>query len=53
MNFNSRMIFPLLLLGFWLFMAYRAFSNGDSTLACVFLAVGAILTVWRLKQARA
>jgi hypothetical protein len=53
MNFNGRMIFPLLLLGFWLFMAYRAFSNGDTTLAFVFLGVGAVITAWRLKQARA
>ena len=53
MNFNGRMIFPLLLLGFWLFMAYRAFSNGDSTLAWVYLGVGAAITAWRLKRAAA
>jgi hypothetical protein len=53
MNFNARIIFPLLLLCFWLFLAYRAFSHGDSTLAWVYLGVGAVITTWRLKQAQA
>lgn len=53
MNSIGRMIFPLLLLGFWLYLAYRAFSNGDVALALVYLGVGAVLTVWRLNRARA
>ena len=53
MNFNPRIVFPILLLGFWLFIAYRAFSHGDVTLALVYLGVGAALTIWRLKSARA
>jgi hypothetical protein len=53
MKLNARMIFPLLLLGFWLFMAYRAFSHGDGTLALVFLATGVVLTAWRLKAVSA
>jgi hypothetical protein len=53
MNFNGRIVFPLLLLGFWLFMAYRAFSRGDLTLAMVFLVTGLVLTAWRLNAARA
>ena len=52
MNFG-RIIFPLLLLGFWLFMAYRAFSNGDASLAWVYLGVGVVLTAWRLKRVTA
>lgn len=53
MKLNGRMVFPLLLLGFWLFMAYRAFSSGDRILAMVFLGTGIVLTAWRLKAARA
>jgi hypothetical protein len=51
MKLNGRMIFPLLLLAFWLFMAFRAFSNGDRTLAMVFLGTGVVITAWRLKVA--
>ena len=51
-NMNARMVFPLLLMGFWLFMAYRAFSHGDWTLAMVFLGTGIVLTAWRLNAAR-
>jgi len=53
MKLNGRMIFPLLLLGFWLFMSWRAFSNGDGILAMVFLATGLVITAWRLKAASA
>jgi len=53
MKFNGRMILPLLLLCFWLFLAYRAFSHGNSILAFVYLGVGAALTTWRLNRARA
>ncbi len=51
MNLNPRIVFPLLLLCFWLFLAYRAFSHHDTTLALVYLGVGAALTTWRLKRA--
>jgi uncharacterized membrane protein (DUF485 family) len=53
MKLNGRIIFPLLLACFWVFLAYRAFSNGDTTLAFVFLAVGAVITTWRLRRANA
>lgn len=53
MKLNGRMVFPLLLLCFWLFMAYRAFSTGDTTLALVYLGVGGVLTAWRLVRANA
>ena len=53
MNLNGRIIIPLLLACFWVFLAYRAFSNGDSTLAFVYLAIGAVLTTWRLRRANA
>ena len=49
---NTRVLFPLLLMMFWLFMAWRAFSHGDWTLAMVFLGTGIVLTAWRLNVAR-
>jgi hypothetical protein len=48
-----RIILPLLLLCFWVYLAYRAFSSGNATLAWVYLAIGAVLTIWRLNRARA
>ena len=39
----------LVLLVFWLAMAYRSFQRGDLLLAGVFLAVGVVLTVYRLR----
>ena len=53
MKINGRVIFPLLLLCFWLFLAYRAFSNGDTTLALVYLGVGGAITAWRLSRVNA
>jgi hypothetical protein len=50
---NGRLVFPILLLCFWLFWAYRAFSNGDTALALVYLGVGGVLTAWRLSRANA
>jgi hypothetical protein len=41
----------LVLLVFWLAMAYRSFQRGDLLLAGVFLAVGVMLTVYRLRRA--
>jgi hypothetical protein len=49
---NTRVLFPLLLMGFWVFMAWRAFSHGDWTLAMVFFGTGIVLTAWRLNSAR-
>jgi hypothetical protein len=37
------------LLLFWLAMAYRSLERGDLMLATVFLAVGIVLTVYRLR----
>jgi uncharacterized membrane protein YqjE len=41
----------LILLVFWLVLAYRRFQQGDLLLAGVFLAVGIALTVFRLRRA--
>jgi hypothetical protein len=53
MTLNGRMILPLLLLGFWLYMAWSAFSSGNRILALIYLAVGIVITAWRLKAASA
>ena len=42
----------LVLLGFWLFMAYRAFQRGDVVYAGVLIVVGIALTAWRLGAGR-
>lgn len=42
----------LLLLLFWLAIAYRQFQRGDMVLAAIFLVVGVILTVYRIRQAQ-
>lgn len=44
-------VLTLVLLVFWLAMAYRAFQRADMLLAGVFLAVGVALTVYRLRGA--
>jgi hypothetical protein len=43
----------LILLVFWLVMAFRQFQRGDLLLAVVFLAVGIALTAYRLRRAAA
>jgi hypothetical protein len=48
-----RPVVGLVLLVFWLAMAYRAWQRGDMLLAGVFLAVGIVLTVYRLRNAAA
>ena len=53
MTFNGRMILPLLLLCFWLYMAWSAFSHGNVTLAWIYLGVGIAITAWRIKAASA
>jgi hypothetical protein len=40
----------LLLLLFWLVLAYRQYQRGDMLLAGIFLAVGIVLTVYRIRQ---
>ncbi len=40
----------LVLLVFWLAMAYRSFQRGDLMLAVVFLLVGVVLSVYRLRS---
>jgi hypothetical protein len=46
-------VVTLILLGFWLALAYRRFQAGDMLLAGIFLAVGVALTVYRLRAAQA
>ena len=41
----------LLLLVFWVFLAYRALQRGDTTMAIVFVVVGVSLTAYRLRGA--
>jgi hypothetical protein len=36
----------------WMFLAYRAYERGDMALAGIFLAVGALLTVYRVMRSR-
>lgn len=40
----------LVLLVFWLVMAHRALQRGDMLLATVFLLVGIVLSVYRLRR---
>ena len=42
----------LLLLLFWLAIAYRQYQRGDAVLAGIFLAVGIVLTIYRVRQAQ-
>jgi hypothetical protein len=41
----------LVLLVFWLVLAYRAFQRGDLLLAGLFALVGVVLTVYRYRAA--
>ncbi|MFL5560823.1 MAG: hypothetical protein ACJ79K_05030 [Gemmatimonadaceae bacterium] len=38
----------LVLLCFWVFLAYRAFESGDTAYALVLVVVGIALAAWRL-----
>jgi hypothetical protein len=38
----------MLLLVFWIFMAYRALQRGDIAMAALFVIVGIALTMYRL-----
>jgi hypothetical protein len=40
----------LLLLVFWIFLAYRALMRGDMVMAALFGVVGVSLTVYRLRS---
>ncbi len=40
----------LLLLVFWVFLAYRALQRGDVVMAALFGVVGISLTVYRLRS---
>jgi hypothetical protein len=40
----------LILLVFWIVLAFRALQRGDLLLAGVFLAVGIAMTVYRLRS---
>ena len=42
----------LVLLLFWLVMAWRSFQRGDLLVAGVLLAVGVVLTLYRLRLLR-
>jgi len=44
------MAVPILLLFFWIYMAYRAFSHGNLAGAGIYLVIGIALTVWRLSR---
>jgi Na+/H+ antiporter NhaC len=41
----------LVLMVFWLVLAYRRFEAGDMLLAGVFAAVGIVITIYRLRAA--
>jgi hypothetical protein len=40
----------LLLLVFWLFLAYRALARGDTVMAVLFVVVGVAITAYRLQR---
>jgi len=42
----------LALLLVWLALAYRSYQRGDLLLSGIFLLVGVVLTVYRLRRAR-
>ena len=43
----------LVLLVFWLALAYRSYQRGDLLFAGIFLMVGIVLTIYRLRSASA
>ena len=42
----------LVLLLFWLALAYRQYQRGELVLAAIFLLVGVVLSVYRIRQAQ-
>jgi hypothetical protein len=46
---STRHVFVGILFCFWAYLAYRAFSHGDTGIAVVYLGVGVALTAYRLR----
>jgi hypothetical protein len=46
-----RTLVVLILLGFWIFLANRAYQRGDLALAGVYALVGVALTAYRFRAA--
>ena len=46
-----RNVVVLLLLVFWLFLAYRSYARGDMAMAGLFALIGIALTAYRLRRA--
>ena len=42
----------LALLLFWVVIAYRQYQRGDMALAAIFLFVGIVLTIYRIRRAQ-
>ena len=40
----------LLLLVFWMFLAFRALQRGDTTMAIILVVLGIVLTAYRLRR---
>ena len=40
----------LVLLVFWIYLAYQALLRGDTTRAMIYIAVGLALTIYRLRK---
>jgi hypothetical protein len=45
-------VVTLALLLFWVVIAYRQYQRGDMVLAAIFLFVGIVLTIFRIRQAQ-
>ena len=45
-------VVTLALLLFWVVIAYRQYQRGDMVLAGIFLLVGIVLTIYRIRQAQ-
>jgi hypothetical protein len=48
-----RVVVSLTLLLFWLFLAYRRYEHGDMPLAGLFVLIGVVLTIYRLRTPQA
>ena len=49
---NGRYLIIAILLFFWLFIAYRAYTRGDMAMAGVYALVGCALSVWRFQRTK-
>ncbi len=45
-----RFVIVALLLGVWLYLANSAFHRGNTGLACLYVAIGVALTLYRLRK---